>query len=40
MSFGEAVYLAMVVSALMVFAGVLAGVSLVERRWAKTHGRE
>ena len=40
MSFGEVVYLTMVVSALAVFAGVLAAVSVAERRWAKAHGRE
>ena len=40
MSFGEMSYLAMVVAAFAIFAGVLAWESWTERRWAKRNHRE
>jgi hypothetical protein len=39
-SFGEEAYLALVVAALCLFAGVLAVVSFIERRWARAQGRD
>jgi hypothetical protein len=39
MSFGEELYLAMVVAAFTLFAGVLAVVGWRERRWAKANNR-
>jgi hypothetical protein len=39
MSFGEELYVAMVIAALALFGGTLAVVSGIERRWAKANGR-
>lgn len=39
MSFGEASYLGLVIAAFALFGGVLAVVSVVERRWAKANGK-
>jgi len=39
MSFGEDLYLAMVIAALALFGGTLAIVSWMERRWAKANNR-
>jgi hypothetical protein len=40
MSFGEELYLALTIISFAVFGLTLMIVSLRERRWAKTHGRE
>jgi hypothetical protein len=40
MSYGEVLYLGLVIGSFTLFGGVLAVVSVVERRWAKANGKD